>query len=489
MAIGLKRGTVKLAEHNPEWEIIASNTIERLRSIFGTVAKDIQHIGSTSIKGIKAKPIIDIVIAVENFAEVEKLIPTLEAQGFLKRKWETDEQLLFACGDYSKPDGEQTHFIHVVIENSVAWRDYINFRDYLNANASIGKNYEALKVRLVKENPVENSRENYLKGKHQFIQQILQDALIWRSVAECVPAIVDRQGLTFDRLELLDKGWSNDKKYVIHTIEGTKFLIRIADIDQYDRKKHEFEMIQKVADLGIAMSQPLDFGTYGENVYQFLSWVEGVEAEEALLLLNKKKQYQLGVKTGEFLRKIHSIPAPSTIEDWETRFNRKVDNKIENYRECEIRFSGDEEIISYIEKNRKLLSNRPQCLQHGDYHVGNMIISRKDTISIIDWNRFDFGDPWEEFNRIVWSAAVSPYFATGQLHGYFGGEPPVEFFKLLAFYIATNTLAAIPWAIPFGQPEIDTMIKQSQDVLRWFDNMENPVPTWYMSLNSLDNVV
>ena len=198
MAIGLKRGTVKLAEHNPEWEIIASNTIERLRSIFGTVAKDIQHIGSTSIKGIKAKPIIDIVIAVENFAEVEKLIPTLEAQGFLKRKWETDEQPLFACGDYSKPDGEQTHFIHVVIENSVAWRDYINFRDYLNANASIGKNYEALKVRLVKENPVENSRENYLKGKHQFIQQTLQDALIWRSVAECVPAIVDRQGLTDD---------------------------------------------------------------------------------------------------------------------------------------------------------------------------------------------------------------------------------------------------------------------------------------------------
>ena len=141
-------------------------------------------------------------------------------------------------------------------------------------------------------------------------------------------------------------------------------------------------MIQKVADLGIAMSQPLDFGTYGENVYQFLSWVEGVEAEEALLLLNKKEQYQLGVKTGEFLRKIHSIPAPSTIEDWETRFNRKVDNKIENYRECEIRFSGEEEIISYIEKNRKLLSNRPQCLQHGDYHVGNMIISRKNYNSL-----------------------------------------------------------------------------------------------------------
>jgi len=90
-----------------------------------------------------------------------------------------------------------------------------------------------------------------------------------------------------------------------------------------------------------------------------------------------------------------------------------------------------------------------------------------------------FGDPWEEFNRIVWSAMTSPVFASGQLHGYFGGDPSMVFFKLLAFYISCNTLASIPWAIPFGQSDIDTMTKQSQDVLKWFDDMSNPEPTWY----------
>ena len=132
-----------------------------------------------------------------------------------------------------------------------------------------------------------------------------------------------------------------------------------------------------------------------------------------------------------------------------------------------------------LEKNRQLLENRPQCFQHGDYHVGNMMIERGE-LKIIDFDRYDFGDPWEEFNRIVWSAAASPHFATGQLRGYFGGEPPVEFFELLAFYISSNTLSSIYWAIPFGQADLDTMMKQSQDVLAWFDNMRNPIPPWYL---------
>ena len=58
--IGLKRGTVKLYEHEKDWEINAQNTISRLKKLLGDVIKDIQHVGSTSVFSIKAKPIIDI---------------------------------------------------------------------------------------------------------------------------------------------------------------------------------------------------------------------------------------------------------------------------------------------------------------------------------------------------------------------------------------------------------------------------------------------
>ena len=65
--IGLKRGTVQLCEHEKEWEIEAQNTIARLKEILGDLIKDIQHVGSTAILTIQAKPIIDIAVAVDEF--------------------------------------------------------------------------------------------------------------------------------------------------------------------------------------------------------------------------------------------------------------------------------------------------------------------------------------------------------------------------------------------------------------------------------------
>jgi serine/threonine-protein kinase len=108
-----------------------------------------------------------------------------------------------------------------------------------------------------------------------------------------------------------------------------------------------------------------------------------------------------------------------------------------------------------------------------------MMIDSTGRLTIIDFNRNDFGDPWEEFNRIVWCAQKSPLFASGMVNGYFDGNVPMEFWKLLALYISSNTLSSIYWAIPFGQAEIDTMLNQAKEVLEWFDNMQNPVPTWY----------
>jgi len=68
--IGLKRGTVVLCNHQKQWETEAQNTIMRLKKILGPVIRDIQHVGSTAIKTIKAKPIIDIAIAVDCFDDV-----------------------------------------------------------------------------------------------------------------------------------------------------------------------------------------------------------------------------------------------------------------------------------------------------------------------------------------------------------------------------------------------------------------------------------
>ena len=161
------------------------------------------------------------------------------------------------------------------------------------------------------------------------------------------------------------------------------------------------------------------------------------------------------------------------------------------YGECPIHFEGDRHLLRYIRENRVLLRGRPQCFQHGDYHIGNMMLTReggKPRIAIIDFDRYDFGDPWEEFNRIVWCAQAAPAFAAGMVDGYFGGAAPMDFWRLLALYISSNMLSSIPWAIPFGEGEVRTMLDQAADVLRWYDNMNTVVPRWYEASATLSNL-
>lgn len=101
---------------------------------------------------------------------------------------------------------------------------------------------------------------------------------------------------------------------------------------------------------------------------------------------------------------------------------------------------------------------------------------------LIDFDRFDFGDPWEEFNRIVWCAQAAPPFAAGMIDGYFDANPPENFWRCLTFYIGSNTLSSIYWAIDYGQGEMEIMLKQAQDVLSWYDNMQTVVPSMYPSV-------
>ncbi|NLB80821.1 MAG: GrpB family protein [Clostridiaceae bacterium] len=178
--IGLKRGTVKLRNHEKEWEIEAQRTIYHLQKILGAVARDIQHVGSTAILTIKAKPIIDIAVAVDNFNDVLALEEELRNDGFYYcPNANIKDQLLFACGSFYDGTGDlQTHFIHVVLADSVEWINYINFRDYLNKMPTVAKAYENLKTSLAAATPVDKGRERYLKGKHDFIVYTLRKALV-----------------------------------------------------------------------------------------------------------------------------------------------------------------------------------------------------------------------------------------------------------------------------------------------------------------------
>jgi aminoglycoside phosphotransferase (APT) family kinase protein len=245
-----------------------------------------------------------------------------------------------------------------------------------------------------------------------------------------------------------------------------------------------FSMMEDMAALDIPMCLPIEFGICEEGVYTIQSWINGVDLEEVIplsaeTLLSETKQYMLGLQAGRILKKIHTISIPEPQEEWSVIFNRRIDMKIQEYKLYSLNFDGDNHMLSYVEKNRYLLNDRPQCLLISDYNVMNMMYEYGE-LRIIDFERFNIGDPWDEFNCIVWSALASPHFATGQIHGYFNGEPPQGFFKLLTVYSIILLLSLITsWAVnsEFGR---NVTLKLSQDILKWYNNMQNTIPTWYL---------
>ncbi len=285
--------------------------------------------------------------------------------------------------------------------------------------------------------------------------------------------------MTFTTCTPIEKGWSSDKKYRVTAKDSTNYLLRASDAAQTDRKRAEFDLMGRIAALGVPMCRPIEFGLCDEGVYSLQEWIDGEDAEAVIPALPTHRQYAYGLDSGRILARIHTLPAPADAEPWERRFNRKLDRKLAMYEACPLRYEGGEAFIRHISENRHLLADRPQVYQHGDYHIGNLMIDRNGRLTVIDFNRSDFGDPWEEFNRIVWCAQASPAFASGMVDGYFDGAPPANFWALLALYIASNTLSSLPWAIPFGEGEIQTMRRQATEVLSWYDGMTQTVPSWY----------
>ncbi len=293
--------------------------------------------------------------------------------------------------------------------------------------------------------------------------------------------------MEFVKRELINKGWSCDKKFCGTTMSGKKYFLRIKPKDIASNPADMIRIQQEVASLGISICNPIEFGENDEGVYTIQTWVDGEDAKKIIPLLPDSEQYAYGLEAGKILKRIHKVPALDTQPDWELRFNEKINRNIKIYQECPIKFDGDENILTYINENRYLLKNRPQAFQHGDYHTGNMMIENNKLV-IIDFDRCDFGDPWEDFSHVVWCAQESPIFASGMVNGYFDNEVPLKFWKLLALYVSSNMLSSIPLGITFGESEVQTILNQASDVLKWYENMKNPVPSWHFKGYYLQNI-
>lgn len=180
--IGLKRGMVTLVPHQKEWRENAENTVGLLKKLLGDTAMDVQHVGSTAIRFIHAKPIIDIAVAVQDLNDILPYADLLKNNSIIFRGEVVSGEKLFVMGDKDI----RTHHIHIVKWNGKEWNDYLNFRDYLNAYPEKAKIYDACKQKLARQ--FSNDRKNYTAGKQETIERLLAEEALWRAESATVPS-------------------------------------------------------------------------------------------------------------------------------------------------------------------------------------------------------------------------------------------------------------------------------------------------------------
>ena len=172
MQLGVQRGTVKLVAYQQEWKLAYEREKVLLSAICQDTALDIQHIGSTSVEGLSAKPIIDIAIKVKSLTLDNAIFGQLILNHYKERTNRLGkDQLVYVKG----LEDNETHYLHIIPAYNPDWNHKLEFRDYLKARPDRMQAYELLKRTLSQR--FATDRGSYTRGKDEFIRQVLFNRL------------------------------------------------------------------------------------------------------------------------------------------------------------------------------------------------------------------------------------------------------------------------------------------------------------------------
>lgn len=163
---------VVIAAYDPAWPEVFAGEAQAIRQALGDVLIGVEHVGSTAIPGLAAKPVIDIAVSVASLTAAEAKIPALEALGYdCRGENGIPGRLFFRKG---LREFRRTHHLHLVEAGHEQWAAMLAFRDYLRARPGDAQRYEALKRALAEQ--FRDNRAAYSKGKTEFVQAILEKA-------------------------------------------------------------------------------------------------------------------------------------------------------------------------------------------------------------------------------------------------------------------------------------------------------------------------
>lgn len=164
---------VEVSSYNEKWIQMFCEEAKKLNLIFGNEIIDIYHIGSTSVSGLKAKPIIDIMPVVKDINNVDKYNIEMQEIGYAPK----GEKGIVNRRYFQKGGDNRSHHVHIYQIGSYEIKRHLAFRDYLKSHPDEIKNYGELKEKLARQFP--NDIDSYINGKDYFVKDMELKALEW----------------------------------------------------------------------------------------------------------------------------------------------------------------------------------------------------------------------------------------------------------------------------------------------------------------------
>ncbi|BAY87343.1 hypothetical protein NIES267_68650 [Calothrix parasitica NIES-267] len=164
---------IEIADYNPNWANMFELEAECIRASVGNLIADIQHIGSTAVPRLAAKPVIDIMVGLRDLSDGKSIIKPLEKLGYVYWAENPDETKMFFVKGMPPYGEKRTHHAHVVEIDGEFWQRRL-FRDYLRIHSEEAKRYEKLKRDLAVR--FRDDREAYTEGKSDYVAEVMEKA-------------------------------------------------------------------------------------------------------------------------------------------------------------------------------------------------------------------------------------------------------------------------------------------------------------------------
>ena len=165
---------VVVADYAADWPELFRRIAEPVRHVLAEIA-DVEHVGSTAVPGLAAKPVIDVDVVVRSEEDVPVAIERLRALGYVYQ----GDKGIEGRDAFLSPPGAPRHHLYVVVAGSKPQADHVLFRDFLRAHPGVAREYGDVKRRLAAEHP--NDRARYAEGKAEFVARVMEAARAGRA--------------------------------------------------------------------------------------------------------------------------------------------------------------------------------------------------------------------------------------------------------------------------------------------------------------------